>query len=278
VLETALEYVQPIERERQREIVVCAHFGFSSRLLLLFLQWITYGILKQDLFIFFANAPGLLMAIWLNLQAVKLQYDSFRSQETRTSILQALEHEMATSSELFLMDAAAPNSSLSRIVSKVTAPAMMAPAHHDHLVMLNAIVWLIVIAIISYGTALTQTTQEYIVGITVNLNLVVFYASPLFVIWTVLQQRNSISIHIPTMVTNTLNGSFWAAYGIAILDPFIAVPNGLGASLGGVQILLCVLFPRRPEADESLELITASAPPTESSPPVMEVAPTQASH
>jgi solute carrier family 50 (sugar transporter) len=233
--------------------------------------------LKQDLFIFFANAPGMLMAVWLNLQAVKLQYDSFRSQETRKSIIQALEHEISTSSEVFLLDNSAPSSVLSRIVSKVTAPAMNAPALHDYIVMLNAVVWLAVVAIISYGTAFTSTTREYIVGITVNLNLVIFYASPLFVIWTVLQQRNSISIHIPTMVTNTLNGSFWAAYGIAILDPFIAVPNGLGASLGGIQILLCLLFPRRAEADESPEFITGASP-TETL-PVMEVAPTTpASH
>jgi solute carrier family 50 (sugar transporter) len=249
----------------------------SSLPLFLFAKWLTYGILKQDLFIFFANAPGMLMAVWLNLQAVKLQYDSFRSQETRKSILQALEREMATSSEMLLLDNSAPSSVLSRIVSKVTAPAMNAPALHDHIVMLNAVVWLAVIAIIGYGTAFTATTNEWIVGITVNLNLVFFYASPLVVIWTVLQQRNSISIHIPTMVTNTLNGSFWAAYGVAILDPFIAVPNGIGASLGGIQILLCLLFPRRAEADDALELITGACP-TERS-PVMEVAPTiQASH
>jgi solute carrier family 50 protein (sugar transporter) len=47
------------------------------------------------------------------------------------------------------------------------------------------------------------------------------------------------------MITNTLNGIFWTAYGLAILDPFIYVPNGLGAVLGAVQILLCVIFPRR---------------------------------
>jgi solute carrier family 50 (sugar transporter) len=41
-----------------------------------------------------------------------------------------------------------------------------------------------------------------------------------------------------------LNGVFWAAYGVAVLDPFIAVPNSIGAALGGVQIVLCVLFPR----------------------------------
>jgi len=83
------------------------------------------------------------------------------------------------------------------------------------------------------------------VGIAVNLNLLVFYAAPLSTIWTVLSTQNSSSIHVPTMLTNTLNGGFWGAYGVAIFDWFIAVPNVIGAGLGVVQIVLCVLFPRR---------------------------------
>ena len=110
--------------------------------------------------------------------------------------------------------------------------------------MLNAIVWMIVIAIISYGSTFTVSTKEVIVGITVNLNLVIFYASPLSVIGTVVQKRNSSYIHIPTMITHTLNGCFWAAYGIAVFDLYIAIPNGLGATLGIIQMILCYIFPR----------------------------------
>jgi solute carrier family 50 protein (sugar transporter) len=38
---------------------------------------------------------------------------------------------------------------------------------------------------------------------------------------------------------------FWCAYGIAVFDMFIAVPNGLGALLGVIQMFLCLVFPRR---------------------------------
>ena len=48
------------------------------------------------------------------------------------------------------------------------------------------------------------------------------------------------------MATNTANGAFWTAYGLAVLDPFIYVPNGLGAALGVVQIFLVLTFPRIP--------------------------------
>jgi hypothetical protein len=91
-----------------------------------------------------------------------------------------------------------------------------------------------------------------VVGIIVNLNLAFFYAAPLFTIFRVLKTRNSVSIHIRTMVTNTLNGSFWTAYGLAVQDPFIWVPNGLGAILGVIQFCLCVLFPRRSGTSTSI--------------------------
>ena len=82
------------------------------------------------------------------------------------------------------------------------------------------------------------------IGILVNLNLVFFYGAPLSTISTVIKTRSSASIHIWTMITNTANGLFWGAYGLAVLDPFIFVPNGVGAGLGVIQIFLCVTFPR----------------------------------
>jgi len=56
--------------------------------------------------------------------------------------------------------------------------------------------------------------------------------------------RNAASIHIPTMMTNTANGVFWTAYGLAVMDGFVFVPNGLGAILGFIQMTLCCIFPR----------------------------------
>merc|ERR1719350_2249645 len=36
--------------------------------------WVTYSFLIQDYFVFLANAPGIIISIWLNFGAVKLQY------------------------------------------------------------------------------------------------------------------------------------------------------------------------------------------------------------
>ena len=126
----------------------------------------------------------------------------------------------------------------------------VAPAPHERLVLGNVVFWLALASILSFakpssalgGGGDSTTTREWVVGIAVNLNLLVFYAAPLSTIWTVLQTQSAATIHVPTMLTNTFNGCFWGAYGVAILDWFIAVPNILGAALGAVQIALFVLF------------------------------------
>eukprot|EP00584_Thalassiosira_punctigera_P025762 CAMPEP_0172558928 /NCGR_PEP_ID=MMETSP1067-20121228/81680_1 /TAXON_ID=265564 ORGANISM="Thalassiosira punctigera, Strain Tpunct2005C2" /NCGR_SAMPLE_ID=MMETSP1067 /ASSEMBLY_ACC=CAM_ASM_000444 /LENGTH=160 /DNA_ID=CAMNT_0013348399 /DNA_START=74 /DNA_END=553 /DNA_ORIENTATION=+ len=36
--------------------------------------WLAYSYITMDLFVFFANAPGFIISIWLNVGAMKLQY------------------------------------------------------------------------------------------------------------------------------------------------------------------------------------------------------------
>ena len=125
----------------------------------------------------------------------------------------------------------------------MTAKKTRAPAPHEHMVMGAVIIWTVIFSIIAL-VDMTQRTRELIVGVCFNVNLLFFYGAPLSSIAQVLKERNSASIHIWTMVTNTANCCFWSAYGVALLDPIIYVPNGLGASLGFAQVVLVMLFPR----------------------------------
>lgn len=228
--------------------------------------WIAYSFLIDNLFVFFANVFGFLLSVWLNLQAIKLQYGDFRSNEVKRSIVLALEEESRRS---FLVQSpefpdgegveapaseenksAIVNGSLidfARVVWNVTAQNTKAPVAHEYVVLVMVVIWLTAISVVAYGSdALTLSTRQLVVGVLVNLNLVFFYGSPLSTIFQVLRTRSSSSIHVPTMITNTANGIFWCAFGIAVMDFFIAVPNGLGAVLGGLQCALCVLFRRQP--------------------------------
>jgi solute carrier family 50 (sugar transporter) len=206
-----------------------------------------YGVLKQNVFILVGNAPGLLMSFWLNMQAAKLQYEGFRSQEMVKSLVAALEQQPQADAHEVDGDRLSESDATRaiRIIRDVEIQAMKAPASQDVLFMCNLILWMVIISIVSFASALSDHAKELVVGVTVNLNLVIFYASPLSVIWAVLSSRSSSKIHIPTMMGGFLNGTFWAAYGVAVLDAFIAVPNALGALLGVIQIVLCVIFPRK---------------------------------
>ena len=91
-----------------------------------------------------------------------------------------------------------------------------------------------------------QQTATNIVGISVNLNLIVFYASPLQTLQRVLESSDSSPIHRPTMAMNLANAFFWFLYGLARHDMVIFLPNGLGTLLGMAQLLLCVRYPTIP--------------------------------
>jgi solute carrier family 50 protein (sugar transporter) len=55
--------------------------------------WVTYGILIQNVFVLLPNAAGVLMSVYYNMQAVKLQFHEDRSTDLRKSIVSALEVE-----------------------------------------------------------------------------------------------------------------------------------------------------------------------------------------
>mmetsp|Transcript_20332 Transcript_20332/g.33659 ORF Transcript_20332/g.33659 Transcript_20332/m.33659 type:complete len:333 (+) Transcript_20332:25-1023(+) len=240
--------------------------------------WITYSILLHNYFIFFANTPGFLLSVWFNLCAVKLQYQSHCATEMRQSFVGFLESNnnkntitakqrkkleqisLHTIDQETDMEREQPQqhkeeeeadtntwqtaTDLGSLVLQVTTQQTPAPAPHEKVVLGMIFIWTVILCLIALAD-FESRTRELIIGICVNINLFFFYGAPLSTIFTVLKERNSASIHIWTMATNTANGSFWTAYGIAVLDPFIYIPNGLGAMLGVVQIILSVLFPRK---------------------------------
>ena len=224
----------------------------------------THLITRKNLFLFFANMPGFLLSVWFNLCAAKLQYQDHYTKEIRKSIVHYLEHEEETKSQLFCkVDGTNDDNCIEgtakeqnqpswksatdwgTIVLNVTAQITPAPAPHETMVIVIVIIWTAIVGIVGLVNSLPMSTRELIVGISVNINLCFFYGAPLSSIAQVCRDRTSESIHIATMVTNILNSCFWTIYGIAILDAFIYVPNGLGAILGFLQVGMVLLFPRK---------------------------------
>jgi Sugar efflux transporter for intercellular exchange len=167
------------------------------------------------------------LAVWFNLAASKLL---FQQQFTPISRIDET------------------GSARTNVDNTTTVPKRYQPPKHDYWVVGMVSFWMAVLVTIGFGIQ-DENTRQLLVGILVNLNLVFFYGAPLSTIVTVVRTRNTATLHLPTMLTNTANGVFWMAYGCAVLDYFIIVPNGLGALLGAIQIFLCLILPRQPRGD-----------------------------
>ncbi|OEU07398.1 hypothetical protein FRACYDRAFT_197687 [Fragilariopsis cylindrus CCMP1102] len=227
--------------------------------------WTTYGIITNNWFIFWANYPGFLISCWLNLGAVKLLYSYHHQQIARTSIVNYLTQSQQlqqASQQLALLNVNDDDNDNDD--DEVVTP-------HERLIMGIIVLWTLVVSGIGFYSVITTSSNtdvdttindtnnsnnnipQLIVGYIVNLNLIFFYGAPLSAIQTVLKTKQNNTLHVPTMITNTLCSIFWTAYAVApqINDPFIYVPNGLGVLLGLIQFILYMIFPRSSSTPES---------------------------
>ena len=128
-------------------------------------------------------------------------------------------------------------------------PSQYKAPSHDYWVIGFAAFWSAIVCVLGYGHHIDHDAKQMLVGITVNVIQVFFYAAPLSTMWNVIRTRNSSSIHFATMLWNTINSTMWLCYGLALFDYFIFVPNILGTLLGLTQLALRMMFPSKPEED-----------------------------
>jgi uncharacterized protein with PQ loop repeat len=219
--------------------------------------WTVYSVLiDKNLFVFFGNVFGFLLSVWLNLCATKLEYQDHHNAEMRRAIVDLLqkgdEKQLNKSQE-------GQDEGLTDLASNITTQRAPAPATHQNSVMAIVILWTGLISLLALSDFSTNTSA-FIVGMVTNAHLLLFYGAPLSTIFTVLNTRNSASIHIGTMLMNTASATFWAIYGLVIFDPFLFVVNGLGTILGAVQIGLYLLLPRIPMGGNSPSSVCADSP------------------
>lgn len=225
------------------------------------LGWVVYGYYTRDPFVVAGNIPGLILSFWLNLGASKLQYLAIHSDQRR-STTQTSSERWDASSNTVESDDQLPDMDVSGLEEEML---VMVPQERALLRILSG--WAAVLVWAGWFSSLNPAT---IVGLVVNANLIFFYGAPLQTMNMVIQQRNSESIHLLTLVMNFTNTSFWIVYGLTRRDPVIigkstvhmchrsrlvlyslsliyllAVPNAIGLSLGIVQAVLCVVYPRK---------------------------------
>jgi solute carrier family 50 protein (sugar transporter) len=236
------------------------------------LGWIVYGFYTRDAFVFAANVPGLILSLWLNMGAAKLQYFALRDDIKHQPALsqQPVREDWNASPAIMEPDDddildEFPDSGGVRTAEQdgvgggIDSSGSNGGAGLGELLVLvpqeEALLRILIgwAAVITWvGWLSSSTNPAATVGVVVNVNLIFFYGAPLQTVQTVVTERNSESIHVPTMVMNWTNTTFWILYGFARHDFVIIVPNALGLLLGLIQGVLCVMFPRRETGLEPL--------------------------
>mmetsp|Transcript_15953 Transcript_15953/g.19476 ORF Transcript_15953/g.19476 Transcript_15953/m.19476 type:complete len:336 (-) Transcript_15953:1188-2195(-) len=239
------------------------------------LGWVAYSFITHNIFVLVSNLPGLILSVWLNMGAAKLQYmqkydviaqaqsdfDSSYSltleevgdKDDNVNDQQQLAMDIQTNrcndniymaGTMLFNDDDNHNHQQSRHINNLSS------TKHEIWVIFILILWGFTLSLLVF-LPVSQKQRADIVGIVVNLNLVVFYGSPLSTIVRVLQTRSSSSIHGKTLAMGLLNSFFWLAYGLALNDMIIFTPNGCGFFLSILQLILCLIFPRNNTDDNS---------------------------
>lgn len=73
----------------------------------------------------------------------------------------------------------------------------------------------------------------------------------------VVRTRNSASIYRPTCIANLANAALWVAYGVAVSDPFIWVPNGVGGIVSVFLTSLTIMYSSHTPASSTAGALAA---------------------
>ncbi len=91
-----------------------------------------------------------------------------------------------------------------------------------------------------------------IIGFLGNAVVFLLFASPLLTFSKVISTKDSSSINRPFACCQVLNCVTWFAYGLAISDVYIALPNFVGLVLGLAQIALILIYRAAPAEEQLL--------------------------
>lgn len=201
--------------------------------------WLAYSYIILDLYVFWANSPGLLISIWLNIGAMKLQY---YEEIIKYSSIETTNLERGTNES---------DSSDNEDDDNVNIYRRSPPSFslHERKLLSIVIIWITILSPISLISSISKEESKFIVGVAVNINLIFFYAAPLSTIMSVFKTKSSDSIHFWTMIMNTMNAFFWCVYSLAIQDYYILLPNSLGFFFGLIQMGLYICYPRNTNID-----------------------------
>ncbi|KAJ7956257.1 Bidirectional sugar transporter SWEET [Quillaja saponaria] len=111
-------------------------------------------------------------------------------------------------------------------------------------------IFMVVVVVITLNLFHTTKDRSMIIGILCIIFNVIMYASPLTVMRMVIKTKSVKYMPFMLSLANFANGVVWLIYALLKFDPYIAVPNGLGALSGLIQLILYATFYNTTKWDE----------------------------
>ena len=100
----------------------------------------------------------------------------------------------------------------------------------------------------------TGDAKQLVMGYTCIFYLLIFYASPLQLLFQVIKEKDARHFYMPFILTCLANSVAWAFYGFAISDNFVAIPNSFGILVSLVQLLLSIMYKKESRKEELLPI------------------------
>jgi len=82
-----------------------------------------------------------------------------------------------------------------------------------------------------------------------------YYFAPLSTLHTVIKEKDSSSIYLPTIFVNMVNATCWVIYGLlGVKDVIVWGPNAVGLLIGTTQAIIGMSYPRKREKERAKEM------------------------
>jgi len=175
------------------------------------IAYVTYSVLLKDYFIWFANVPGLCLAVFYALMSITiLARSNLSADHKRMNILIGV---LIFGFFLF---------------SILGFAAGLAFVGEDN----------------------ERERAAAVIGNTGMCFSIMYYFAPLSTALTVIRTKNSASLYAPMLALNLANALLWMCYGLAIGEVAVFIPNILGTIVSGGCLILSFMIPKREKVPE----------------------------
>jgi solute carrier family 50 protein (sugar transporter) len=173
---------------------------------------VAYAFVTKNMFVLVSNLPGLVLSVWLNVGAAKLQYieslkrlhDGNEFESSHSLRLDCNNNDNGDTEQIRNGNHAIDSNTVPVISQNQMLPSS---TRQEHLLISILILWGVSLTTVVF-VPMSNKRRALIIGTIVNLNLIVFYGAPLSTIAKVFKTRSSRSIHRRTLGKKLLTFTF----------------------------------------------------------------------